>query len=62
MDVSLLVVWGLSEVVRGVPTAVCVSNRTVPRIGRCKDGALALRSRPPIEGRNSDIVFRTGPV
>jgi hypothetical protein len=50
---------GLSEVVRGVPNAVWLSNLTVPGTARRADGTPALSSRPAIEGRSSDIVYFT---
>lgn len=49
-------VCDLSDVVRGVPRAVCESNRLEPGIVR-KDGEVPARSSlPAIEGRSKDIV------
>jgi hypothetical protein len=48
--------WALSEVVRGVPSAVVVSKRWVAGIALRKAGAPVLSSLPPIDGRNNDMV------
>jgi hypothetical protein len=55
-EVSLVAVC---EVVRGVPTAVELSNRRVAGKTCRKAGAPVLNIRFPIEGRKSDIFFLT---
>lgn len=45
----------LSDVVRGVPIAVCESKRLEPGIDRSVDGAPARSSLPAIVGRSKDI-------
>jgi hypothetical protein len=46
----------LSDVVRGVPTAVCESKRFVLGIDRNEAGPPARSSLPAIDGRSKDIV------
>lgn len=46
----------LSDVVRGVPTAVCESKRLEHGMDRNEAGPLALSSLPAIDGRSKDIV------
>jgi hypothetical protein len=49
----------LSDVVRGVPIAVCESKRLEPGIDRNADGAPARSSLPAIIGRSKDISWFT---